>query len=1495
MRTAKLLTLLVGGLLLASRVDAGVNQGFTAKLVGPTRIENAEVGQQVSVTVSIRGTVEVKGTAVLVAYDPTIVSYTGFTVGDLTEDPVDLSSPPREGQDGLAVVEGGSTVLGPGITSPTTGGVIGAFHFDVIAEFPESGSQISVRRIEVNTSGEEADRDVLVFGPRELSMNLVRTFPNVILDVAVERRHDGALVTWNTRFAGYDDLARVRPRGSSDDFVRGSLPLAGRLHDQTFEAFEVVRAQGADLSKMSDGDLVDFLKDELGLPRLTPNSVFREIAAAVRELNAAVRSRTHVAVFRNLQAMTEYEFELLSVDLNSRRSQVHKGRFTTRGAPDLRPLFVNQFDVQVTSTGATVSFGTNRPVSTAYTLHEVGLSDPIVEDTVNEEGEDRSRFSLENLTPGTEYEITVNVDLINGSDLIAAGLPADAATKTIVRRFRTRLLKRAMAMLGPPVKLVGAERASIVFDLNQPVDAFVDYGLVPVDGSGKPLQIAEDEDEDLYEWQQESTSTLNQHNITLSNLDPNTLVRYAITLVNAEGDTFTTHPSGNFQWSRDLMFRTAAAGDTLPPEVILGPVVAIRDVLVIVRFVTDVPTSAIIYVGTAETYRTEDEFEFTDLTVDGELRFTNEHSIIVSGLDAGESYSYRLEIESTNDKTTVYEPSAGGTAKAAGVLQPPGGGGGFTTSNDPDTTPPVILAGPSVSSKSHKTAIIEWWTDEPADSEVSFGLASIDEDGESSAVSTTDHKMTLSNLESGGTYTYLVGSTDASLNGVTLSPQAVFTTDPEVDLTAPTITSAPTLIHKSHESATIQWKTDEDATAEITFGTEAASLGFIRTLPSTDKKHEITLTNLQPSTTYFYQAASEDLSNNGPTMSEVLSLTTDAQADVLPPAVFEISTKTSDDFAIIIWKTDELADSFVDFGTVSGFLDVTVGDGADVTDHKLTLTNLTPATTYFYTVGSIDRSGNGPIKSVEQSFTTNAAADITAPATPAGLTGTAGSAQAALSWTANSELDLAGYNVYRRVAGSGAFSPIATRLSETSYTDLGLTNGVAYEYQISAIDGTSPPNESDETVVLALTPTTDAAPTVPTNLSVGGSLTPTFSFANAAPATGGTLTYTVQVSTKVDFSDVTVSKSNIAEGFGTTSWTTSRTLVDEQTYYWRARAVEGALSGPFSEAKTFVATSVVQVIAGDFDGSGDVTFDDFFLFVDAFGKPVADFPAFDLDGVGTTINLDDFFLFVDAFNASVGKASSLQAFAHRMDPTARMRLDASGGPMGAAIDAPLPALPRDVVQLRVFVDDVHDLKAYGLVLTYDPSVVSFGVAGEGPGHLLESQGGETGLFQVLDERPGRVAIANGLIDGEPVSGSGLLAELTFQLVDRARASEARFDLQQAFLAASADDVRRALAVESARLRPAAFALGHAYPNPFNPETHIDFALAADTPVSLDVFDVLGRRVRTLVQAPGVLPAGYYSVTWDGRDHSGRGVGNGLYFYRLHTPAFQKTGKMMVLK
>jgi len=93
--------------------------------------------------------------------------------------------------------------------------------------------------------------------------------------------------------------------------------------------------------------------------------------------------------------------------------------------------------------------------------------------------------------------------------------------------------------------------------------------------------------------------------------------------------------------------------------------------------------------------------------------------------------------------------------------------------------------------------------------------------------------------------------------------------------------------------------------------------------------------------------------------------------------------------------------------------------------------------------------------------------------------------------------------------------------------------------------------------------------------------------------------------------------------------------------------------------------------------------------------------------------------------------------------------------------------------------------------------------------------------------------------------------------------------------------------------PKEFALDQNYPNPFNPATTINFALPSPQHVTLTVFNILGQRVKTIVDED--LQAGQYSRTWDGDDHQGHPAASGIYFYRLDAGEFSRSRKMVLLK
>ena len=95
------------------------------------------------------------------------------------------------------------------------------------------------------------------------------------------------------------------------------------------------------------------------------------------------------------------------------------------------------------------------------------------------------------------------------------------------------------------------------------------------------------------------------------------------------------------------------------------------------------------------------------------------------------------------------------------------------------------------------------------------------------------------------------------------------------------------------------------------------------------------------------------------------------------------------------------------------------------------------------------------------------------------------------------------------------------------------------------------------------------------------------------------------------------------------------------------------------------------------------------------------------------------------------------------------------------------------------------------------------------------------------------------------------------------------------------------------LLPSGFALEQNYPNPFNPKTNIEFQVSTPGFVSVEIFNILGQKTKTLVSE--FKEAGQYSVLWDGKDDDNRPVPSGIYFYRMNAGDFSQTKKMVMLK
>lgn len=220
-------------------------------------------------------------------------------------------------------------------------------------------------------------------------------------------------------------------------------------------------------------------------------------------------------------------------------------------------------------------------------------------------------------------------------------------------------------------------------------------------------------------------------------------------------------------------------------------------------------------------------------------------------------------------------------------------------------------------------------------------------------------------------------------------------------------------------------------------------------------------------------------------------------------------------------------------------------------------------------------------------------------------------------------------------------------------------------------------------------------------------------------------------------------------------------------------------------------------------------------------------------------------------------------------------LEAPTGPDRVWLEVPGQAPAGGLLDVSIRLDGAGDLRGMSLDLDYDHGVVE--PVAVSAGELLARQGTPA---VVLSSRPGNVDVALlGACRG--LSGAGEAARVTFR-------SLAAGDPRIAIIRARGRDAGNrdvpltpgpGAAAAGPGPAPSTW-LGMGYPNPFRGTAVIPFSLARAGRARVDVFDVRGRRVRTLLN--GELPAGPGSISWDGRDAAGVPVPSGWYTVCLDT-------------
>jgi len=370
---------------------------------------------------------------------------------------------------------------------------------------------------------------------------------------------------------------------------------------------------------------------------------------------------------------------------------------------------------------------------------------------------------------------------------------------------------------------------------------------------------------------------------------------------------------------------------------------------------------------------------------------------------------------------------------------------------------------------------------------------------------------------------------------------------------------------------------------------------------------------------------------------------------------------------------------------------------------------------------------------------------------------------------------------------------------------------------------------------------------------------------SATDADGGTLTYS--------FVSITPAATNAPAVTGSTlTW--QPTFADIGVYTIVARASDGVATGagvvPGTADLTITATITRSRARGDVDGNGTVQAAD--------ATPV-------LQHVAGIITLTDAAALYAADASNNGSVSAYDA---------ALILQAAAGLIT------LPASADMSLQKSVAVDAVGSLSWASPEATREEGVVKINLNIANPANVYAVQLTSKVDANLLTVDHVNVALPEGwqmqwsVVENElrvAMAGatplpSGSVAAIMVRLKNR----ESRLSFStDAMLNENSQSLG---AVEIAAV-PTEFALQLNYPNPFNPSTTIKYQIANDASVNLDIWNLQGQKIRTLVGKEQ--KSGYYSVVWDGRNDAGQTVSTGLYLYRVQAGSFVATHKMLMIK
>ena len=474
---------------------------------------------------------------------------------------------------------------------------------------------------------------------------------------------------------------------------------------------------------------------------------------------------------------------------------------------------------------------------------------------------------------------------------------------------------------------------------------------------------------------------------------------------------------------------------------------------------------------------------------------------------------------------------------------------------------------------------------------------------------------------------------------------------------------------------------------------------------------------------------------------------------------------------------------------------------------------------------------------------------------PTNLVATAGNSTVDLTWNAPATRALSGYKVYRNAT-------FLANSTTTTYHDATVTNGTTYSYYVTATY-TNPDGESNPSNTVSAAPVAPVLP-APTNLAAtvtGHNVNLTWTDPNAGTyisydgenndgiGTGGAATFAVAArftaTELADYNGATLTKVKFFPREATATYTVK---------VWTGGSVSGTTYNPGTVAATQAVASITNEAWNEVNLATPVTINSAqelwigYEVVTATGYPAGCDAGPQIEGKGNMMYFNNVWSTLSQISSSLTYNWNIKGFVQQ------------AGSLKAV------ALPTTVVEAPAIVcNNVGTLQAGNLPSSKNQSTerpfVNYKVYRDGSFIANATATAYTDVNVVGGTHAYYVTAVYTNPDGESVPSNTVNVTVT-----------------------ATDDQNNV--VTANRL------MGN-YPNPFNPETTISFNVVKDAPVSIDIYNIQGQKVKTLVN--NVMTAGTHTVVWRGDNNEGNKVTSGVYFCKMNAGSYTEIKKMVMMK